>query len=125
MTNKGGMLIVLILISLTACTENRLPELGKTIEGRSDVRTFRIVFGLSGDDIGSPESREIMGKMMDAIIQSEAGGIVRSGYGMGSMEIILRTSVEQPREELNRIILSEFPKAWYRIEELQEESRIK
>jgi len=119
MRNKGGMLIVSILIFLTACTENKPPESSKTIEERSGVKTFRIVFRLPGDDIGSPESREIMERIIDAIIRSEAGGIVRSGYGMGTMDIVIRTSIEQPREKLNRIVLSQFPKAKYRIEELQ------
>ena len=119
MRNKGGVLIVSILISLTACTENKPPESSKTIEERSGVKTFRIVFRLPGDDIGSPESREIMEKIIDTIIRREAGGIVRFGYGMGTMDIVIRTSVEQPREKLNRIVLSQFPKARYRIEEVQ------
>lgn len=119
MRNKGGMLIFSILISLTACTENKPPESSKAIEERSEVKTFRIVFRLPGDDIGSPESRELMEKIIDTIIRSEVGGIVRSGYGMGTMDIVIRTSIEQPREKLNRIVLSQFPEARYRIEELQ------
>ena len=120
MRNRGGMLIVCILISLLACTENKPPESSKTTEERSGVKTFRIVFRLPGDDIGSPESREIMEKIMDTIVRSEAGRIVRFGYGMGTMDIVIRTSTEQPREKLNRIVLSQFPKAKYRIEELKE-----
>ena len=119
MRNKRGMLILSILISLTACTESKPPESSKTIGERSGVKTFRIVFRLPGDDIGSPESREIMEKIIDTIIRSEAGEIVRFGYGMGTMDIVIRTSIEQPREKLNRIILSQFPKARFRIEELQ------
>ena len=60
-----------------------------------------------------------MEKIIDTIIRSEAGGIVRFGYGMGTMDIVIRTSIEQPREKLNRIVLSQFPKARFRIEELQ------
>lgn len=119
MRNKRGMLIVCILIFLAACTENKPPESSKTIEERSVAKTFRIVFRLPGDDIGSPEFREIMEKIMDTIIRSEAGEIVRFGYGMGTMDIVIRTSIEQPREKLNRIVLSQFPKARYRIEELK------
>ncbi len=113
------MLIVCILICLAGCTENKPLESSKTVEERSGVKTFRIVFRLPGDDIGSPEHREIMEKIIDTIIRSEAGEIVRFGYGMGTMDIVIRTSIEQPREKLNRIVLSQFPKAKYRIEELK------
>jgi len=84
------------------------------------VKTIRIVFSLPGDDIGSPEYRDILDKIMDSIIRTEAGAIIRSGFGMGTMDIVIRTSIEQPTEKLSRIVLSQFPKAKYRIEELKE-----
>ncbi len=78
------------------------------------------MFSLPGDDIGSPEYRDISDKIKDSIIRSGAGVIVRSGFGMGTMDIVIRTSIEKPIEKLRRIILNEFPKARYRIEELKE-----
>ena len=117
---RKSMLITCILLIITACTENKSPESDKKIEERSGVKTIRIVFSLPGDDIGSPEYRDILDKIIDSIITSEAGVIVRSGFGMGTMDIVIRTSIEQPREKLNRIVLSQFPKAKYRIEELKE-----
>jgi len=118
--SKKSMLIACILLSITACTENKSSEFNKKIEGRMGVKTIRIVFSLPGDDIGSPEYRDILDKIMDSIIRTEAGAIIRSGFGMGTMDIVIRTSIEQPTEKLSRIVLSQFPKAKYRIEELKE-----
>jgi hypothetical protein len=118
--SKKSALIACILLCMTAFTENKSPELNKKIEERSGVTTIRIVFSLPGDDIGSPEYRNILDKIMDSIIRSEAGVILRSGFGMGTMDIVIRTSIEQPTEKLSRIVLSQFPKAKYRIEELRE-----
>lgn len=118
-SRKSG-LIACILLSIIACTENKSSEFSKKIGERSGVKTIRIVFSLPGDDIGSPEYRDILDKIRDSIIRSEAGVIVRTGFGMGTMDIVIRTSVEQPTKELRRIIFSQFPKAKYRIEELKE-----
>jgi hypothetical protein len=127
MKNRRRMLIACILLMVTACSENnsqergnKIGEPGKKIEQRSGAKTIRIVFRLGGDDIGSPEHRDIMEKIKNSIVSSGAGAVVRSGYGMGTMEIVIRTSIEQPKEELSLIVLSQFPKANYRIEELKE-----
>jgi hypothetical protein len=118
--SKKSMLIACILLSITACTENKSSEFDKKIEERSPIQTIRIVFSLPGDDIGSPEYRDILDNIIDSIVRSEAGVIVRYGFGMGTMDIVIRTSIEQPTEKLSRIVLSQFPKAKYRIEELKE-----
>ncbi len=117
---RKSMLITCILLSMTACTENKSPEFNKKIEERSGIKTIRIVFSLPGDDIGSPEYRDILDKVIDSIIASETGVIVRSGFGMGTMDIVVRTSIERPTDKLSQIVLSHFPKAKYRIEELKE-----
>ena len=117
---RKSTLIVCILLSITACTENKSPEFNKKIEERSGVKIIRIVFRLPGDDIGSPEYRGILDKITDSIIKNEAGVIVRSGFGMGSMDVVIRTSIEHPTEKLSCIVLSQFPKAKYRIEELKD-----
>jgi hypothetical protein len=117
---RKSMLIACILLSIMACTENKSSEFNKKTEERSGARTIRIVFSLPGDDIGSPEYRDILDKIIDSIIESEAGVIVRSGFGMGTMDVVIRTSIQQPTEKLSRIVLSQFPKAKYRIEELKD-----
>ncbi len=117
---RKSMLIACILLSITACTENKSSEFNKKIEERSGAKTIRIVFSLPGDDIGPPEYRDILDKITDSIIRSGTGAIVRSGFGMGTMDIVVRTSIEQPTEKLSRIVLSQFPKAKYRIEELKD-----
>lgn len=117
---RKSMLIACIFLSITACTGNKSQEFNKKTEERSGAKTIRIVFSLPGDDIGSPEYRDILDKIIDSIIESEAGVIVRSGFGMGTMDVVIRTSVEQPAEKLSRIVLSQFPNARYRIEELKD-----
>jgi len=114
------MLIACLLLSITACTENKSPEFNKTIEEKPGLKTIRIVFSLPGDDIGSPEHQDILNRIKDSIVRSETGVIVRSGFGMGTMDVVIRTSREQPREMLSGIVLGQFPKARFRIEELKE-----
>ncbi len=117
---KKSMLIAFILLSITACTEKTYSEFNKRVEERSGAKTLRIAFSLPGDDIGSPEYRDVLNKISDSIIRSEAGVIVRSGFGMGTMDIVIRTSIDHPTEKLSRIVLTQFPKARYRIEELKD-----
>ncbi len=92
---RKSMLIACILVIITACTENKSSEFNKKTEERSRAKTIRIVFSHPGDDIGSPEYRDILDKIIDSIIENEAGVIVRSGFGMGTMDVVIRTSIEQ------------------------------
>jgi hypothetical protein len=118
--SRRSMIIACVLLSIIACSENRPSESNKEIEKPSGVRTLRIVFDLPGDDIGAPEYRDILDKIKDAILRNQAGVIVRSGFGMGTMDIVVRTAIEQPTEKLSRIVLSQFPRAKFRIEEARE-----
>jgi hypothetical protein len=76
---------------------------------------IRIVFDLPGDDIGSPEDRAILDALRDAVVDSRAGDIVSSGFGMGTMEMVVAIDRDESIAVIRRIVGDVYPKAKYRI----------
>lgn len=88
------------------------------------VRTVRIVFDLPGDDIGSPEARALLEKARAALAAGGVSDIVRSGFGMGTLEIVVRVAAERPAEYCRGVIIRELPEAKFRVEDGIERSRL-
>jgi hypothetical protein len=82
----------------------------------SHNKVVRIVFDLPGDDIGSQEYQAILNALRDAIFRNKAGDIINSGFGMGTMEIVVAIASEESAGVLRRIVGDVYPKAKYRIE---------
>jgi hypothetical protein len=75
-----------------------------------------MVFDLPGDDIGGQEYQTILNALRDAIVRNKAGDIINSGFGMGTMEIVVAIASEESAGVLRRIVGDVYPKAKYRIE---------
>ncbi len=115
----GALLAGILLVTL-GCSDRKASDAGDAFAKYSAGRSIRIVFHLPGDDIGSKEDRVILGRISDAFTKDGIADIVRTEFGMGRMEVILRARTELSSDSIDRIILAEYPKAKYRIEELKE-----
>ena len=111
-------LVIAVLAGLLAfgCAEKpSVNERNKDGTEPSRPAIIRIVFDLPGDDIGSPEDQAILDALRDAVVDSKAGEIMSSGFGMGTMEIVVAIDRDQSMEGLKKIIGAVYPKAKYRI----------
>lgn len=81
------------------------------------IKTVRIVFDLPGDDIGGQESQAILNRIRDEIVARHLAEMESSGFGMGTMELVLRLGKGGSVEELRRTIQDIHPEGRYRIEE--------
>ena len=109
-----------ILLVTPGCSDRKASDTSDASARYSAGQSIRIVFHLSGDDIGSKADRTTLGSIIDAFIRDGIGEVVRTEFGMGSMEVTIRARAELSSESIDRIILAEYPKARYRKEELKE-----
>ena len=110
-----GNILLSFVIIFCSCSEKGAGDEKKDAINSSGVKTIRIVFNLPGDDIGAPEYRDILNKIITSIRSEEAGEIVSYGFGMGNMEMTIKVKGEDSLESIKRIIIVDFPKADYRI----------
>lgn len=108
------ILFISCLFILSSCTEKVSVD-EKEDAVSSGERVIRIVFDLPGDDIGSPKYQAILHKMAMSIKDSGAGEILSSGFGMGSMEIVIKLKGEESTGKITEIIRNHYPKAKYSI----------
>jgi len=113
----GGASIALLAgLLLSGCAEKAPVNDGNhdgTAASRGEV--VRIVFDLPGDDIGSQEDQVILDALRDAVAASKAGEITSSGFGMGTMELVVAIDRRESIEVLRRIVGEVSPGAKYRI----------
>ena len=110
-----GNILLSFVIIFCSCSEKGAGDEKKDAINSSGVKTIRIVFNLPGDDIGAPENRAILNRIITSIRSEEAGEIVSYGFGMGNMEMTIKVKGEDSLESIKRIIIVDFPKADYRI----------
>lgn len=103
------------LLALGCAEKPAVSEGDKTRTETPRREVIRIVFDLPGDDIGSPEARAMLDALRDAVNDSRAGDIVSSGFGMGTMEIVVALDSDQSIEAIRKIVGDLYPKAKYRI----------
>ena len=115
--NISGILLIFLMVTVSACAEKKSLEHEKESAKPSGERIIRITFDLKGDDIGAPEYRGVLHKILTSIREKEAGEIVSSGFGMGNMNIVLRIKGEVSIKEIQTIITNNYPDASYRIEQ--------
>jgi hypothetical protein len=115
-----GVLLASILLVTLGCSDRKASDARDALAKYSEGQSIRIVFHLPGDDIGSKEDRVILGRISDAFTKDGVADIVRTEFGMGRMEVIIRARTELSSDSIDRIILAEYPKAKYWKEELKE-----
>jgi hypothetical protein len=112
-----GLCIALTGILLApGCSEKVSVGENKERTNSSRQSVVRIVFQLPGDDIGGQEYQPILDAIRAEIIGTRAGEIISSGYGMGTMEIVVAVDSDASTEALKRIVGDIHPEANYRIE---------
>ena len=112
-----GFCIVLMGILLTpGCSEKASVSEHTESAKPSQRSVVRVVFKLPGDDIGGQEYQPILEAIRAEIDGTRAGEIISSGYGMGTMEIVVAIDSDASTEALKRIVENMYPKATYRIE---------
>ena len=115
MRRPSWLPLALTMLWAYACSEQRsAPQAGP--QGTGGEGTVRIVFSLPGDDIGSPEGAAVLERVGQAVTAAGVGEILGSGFGMGSMELVVRPRAADSRAALERIVREEYPGARYRIE---------
>lgn len=116
-TTRIGLAIAVIAgILASGCAEKPSVNDGsKEAAEPSRPAIIRVVFDLPGDDIGSQEDQAMLNALKDAVVDSKAGEIVSSGFGMGTMEIVVAIDREESKDALRRIIGDLYPGAKYRI----------
>ena len=110
-----GIIFISIMVIVCSCSEKGSVDEKKENVEPSGERIIRIVFNLPGDDIGLPEDRAILNKIITSIRSKDAGEILSSGFGMGSMEVNLRIKGDESLKIIKRIIIDIYPDANYRI----------
>jgi len=110
-----GIMAVSFLFIACSCSGNASVNEKKEGTAKSGKKTIRIVFTLPGDDIGAPEHRAILNRLVTSIRSEKAGEIINSGYGMGNMAVTLKPEGDESIEIIKRIILDTYPEANYRI----------
>jgi hypothetical protein len=97
-----------------SCSERTAPE-NRAGEGQAKaLQVVRVVFDLPGDDIGSPEAKALLEDVRAAILQRQAGQIVRSGFGMGEAEIVVQYQGDDAPGKIRQAIEAARPGARYR-----------
>jgi hypothetical protein len=119
MSGMSKSIIRIICIALVfiayACSEKGFVDEKKTDDGPLDKRIIRIVFNLSGDDIGAPEQRAVLNEIITTIRNRDTGEVLSSGFGRGNMEITIKIKGEKSLKDIQGIILATYPEADYRI----------
>lgn len=114
---SGTSIALLAGLLLLGCVEKPAVHEGNkdgTEPSRREV--IRIVFDLPGDDIGSQEDRVLLDALREAIVGDKAGEIVSSGFGMGTMEIVVALEGDESIEVLRGAVGKAYPNAKYRVE---------
>jgi hypothetical protein len=89
-TNLGrcGILWAIILALLWSCSDGEPPA---SVSGGSG-KNLRLIIKWPGDDLASKQDLELREKIEQRLVEKKVGNIVRSGTGMGWMDIVLEVN---------------------------------
>lgn len=113
---SGSCFIGAVALVALGCSEKPFVGDGRQRPEPAPHRAVRIVFTVPGDDIGGQESQRRLEEVKAAILHSKVGGVISSGYGMGSMEILVAFDNDGSIEEIRRVIGGVYPGGRYRLE---------
>lgn len=115
-TSTGAVIAFLAGLLISGCSgKPSVNERSDDSAEPSRPKVVRIVFDLPGDDIGSQEDQAILDALREALVEARAGEIVSSGFGMGTMELVVAIDSDESLEVIRRIVGEVSPGAKYRI----------
>ena len=92
---------VVLMVFALGCAEDRPPDM----TNHADRRTLRIVFKWPGDDMAGRKALEDRDRIARRIVQAGIGKLIRSGTGMGWMDILVEVDDrESARTEIEQIV---------------------
>ncbi|UCD77685.1 MAG: hypothetical protein JSW26_20030 [Desulfobacterales bacterium] len=111
--NRSGILWTVILALLWSCSEGEPPASVSEDPGKN----LRLVIKWPGDDLASKQDLQLRDEIQQRLINEKVGNIVRSGTGMGWMDIVLEVKDKDgARTEIEAVMKAIAPDAKYAIE---------
>ena len=115
-----AIFLICVLATVAGCSDDQAArDPGTSLISTHDNsdHTLRIVFRWTEDDVASRQELETRDKVGQAIVEKGLGSILRSGTGMGWMDIIVEVeNKNSARVEIEAMIKKVFPDAKFRIE---------
>jgi hypothetical protein len=110
---RCGVLWLIILSLVWNCSDAEPPA---SVSGGLGSN-LRLVIKWAGDDMASRQDLELRDKIEQNIVQKRIGKIVRTGTGMGWMDIVLEVGEpDKARPEIEAIINAIAPKLKFEIQ---------
>jgi hypothetical protein len=98
--------LAIILALLGSCSDAEPPE----SIGKGPDKNLRLVIKWPGDDLASKQDLELRDKIGQRLVKENIGKILRSGTGMGWMDIVLEVKDPQrARKEIEATVKSIAP----------------
>jgi hypothetical protein len=94
---RSGIFWTIVLVLMWSCSDGEPPSSVSEAPGRN----LRLVFEWPGDDPASQQDLAIRDKIGRQLVTQQVGKIVRSGTGMGWMDIVLE--VNDPERALPEV----------------------
>ena len=104
--NRCGILWVIILALLCSCSDGEPPA---SVSG-GQAKNLRLVIKWPGDDLASKQDLALRDKIEQRLLEKKVGKIVRSGTGMGWMDIVLEVNKPaRAQSEIEAVVKSIAP----------------
>jgi hypothetical protein len=110
---RGGIIWPIALVLLWGCSDGEPPASSR----ENPAKNLRLVIKWPGDDLASKQDLELRDKIEQQLATKKIGKIVRSGTGMGWMDIVLEVDDQiKAREEIKTIVKSISPEANFEVQ---------
>jgi hypothetical protein len=110
---RCGFFWAVILALFWSCSEGEPPASVSGGQGRN----LRLVIRWPGDDLASKQDLELRDKIEQRLVEKKVGNIVRTGTGMGWMDIVLEVKdPDRARTEIEAIVRAAAPDAKFAIQ---------
>lgn len=102
-----------ILTLLWSCSDEKPPS----SVSRGQVKNLRLIIKWPGDDLASKQDLELRDKIEQRLVKQKVGNIMRSGTGMGWMDIVLEVKdTSRARTEIEAIVKAVAPDSKFAIQ---------
>jgi hypothetical protein len=96
-----SVLVLLIMFAAVSCTSDE----DRQSTGKPGSDKLRIVMRWAGDDFAAQKNLAIRDQVVQHLVDSGAGKLVRTGTGMGWMDIVMEVqNQERARQEIAAIV---------------------